>query len=192
MRQVGKPSPGPVDGAECTGGEDAMNTDCAIVVLRRRVRNLEIGLLLALLALSGCAVFGATGAEPVIVKARRVEVVDEDGRTRVVLGEFPSYTEDGRSAQGLDILGEDGKSQVRLLAVSGGGAGLNLYDSDGAERIRLSTASGSAARLRLANREEKGVVYLTSGDPGDAHLHIKKATNQTLFDTLDYRPDSPK
>jgi hypothetical protein len=98
------------------------------------------------------------------VKTRAVEVVDEQGRGRVVL----DVTGDG--APVLVLYDVNNKPRIKLI-VTGDGPGLTLTDENGRDRVELDV-TGDRTGLRLYAENGRGRVELdVTGDGSGLRMY---------------------
>ncbi len=108
--------------------------------VKAAVQGAACGLVFGMVVLIGGRVWQP--AVPEVVRARRFEVVDKDGNTRVRLG--PGMKKDwDMPVDGLVLYDGTGKARAALWVFPNGSTELALYD--GAERQRVSLAALSLA-----------------------------------------------
>lgn len=112
--------------------------------LERRMRVVVAGWVVSavVFVLLGVAVQQAV-SQSEVVRARRIEVVDEAGRTRALLAARP-----GDGAPALHFLDATGRLRIALVTVEGS-TGLSLYDAEGRTRIVLAILPDAPPGLRL-------------------------------------------
>jgi hypothetical protein len=102
----------------------------------------------------------AQGSVRDLVRARRVEIVDETGRVRAWLGTTAE-------AAGLGILDEEGEGRVVLSYQSSGRSNIGLAGEKGAARVRISHDAATAETgLAIYNSAGANSVELSDGPHG--------------------------
>ncbi len=130
--------------------------------MERRLQVVQLGWVLSMVAL-GVLSIGArqVSSQPVVVRARAVEVVDESGHTRIGL--------DVRYGIALLRMADPtGRSRVELAVFPDGLPGVQLADAAGRARIRLSVSTAGEPELWLLDRLERpriGLKVLSTGVP---------------------------
>lgn len=97
------------------------------------------------------------GIAPSTVRARRIEVVNSQGRVVAALGE------EGKNQSALRLLTSDGKESVTLASSGRVGATLILRDAAGRPRALLKTDQGGRAELHLLSVLGKSVFNALVG-----------------------------
>lgn len=152
----------------------------------------------AVVALVGAGAAGSGGGEVAeVVRAKRIEVVDGDGKVRVVLGEVAASGHDELDAggTGVGVFDKAGTQRLRLTVVNdpslAGLEGVVAFSSDGSHVARLN-ASPHGAGVSASRSDEPSVAELgTGGDvafvrinDGDTKngiaLHAKKGVPAEL------------
>lgn len=92
--------------------EQANVIEARLCALERRVvRAIALGVAV-LAALAGCVALSATQANDHVIRARRIELVDSEGRVRMVL----SAELKGPGVAGLEISGAEHEASLRMIA----------------------------------------------------------------------------
>lgn len=106
------------------------------------------------------------GDAPVVdvVRARRYELVDDDGRLRAVIGRLDRATEQAYPTYGLALVGDDGATYRAEFAMDPSGVSLSI-ELDGNELVALGVSDPGAdanrvgAHLRLSDLDGTGVLH---------------------------------
>jgi|YNPNPStandDraft_1061719.scaffolds.fasta_scaffold03740_9 hypothetical protein len=106
------------------------------------------------------------GVWPTTVRARRIEVVDSQGRVVAALGE------DEKSQSVLRLLTPDGKEGVTLASSGRAGSTLVLRDVEGRTRALLKTDRSGRAELHLLSALGKSVFSTLAGAERGATVHM--------------------
>lgn len=131
---------------------------------------------------------------PVLLKARAVSIVDEQGRERIRLavGEdgpevaiFDAQSMPRARLARLPLPGDDayyglealdGESRRRFVCGAqgdGSGAGLGIYDGEGVTRVGLGAADEVGCGLALRNADDEEVLGAGAGAHGGADFVLK-------------------
>jgi hypothetical protein len=117
-------------------------------------------------------------AVPEVVRARRVEIVDDEGNVRVVLGQLDG-PEVGQPTLGLSVLDADGQPRISALLTSEGPTLLLEMDGNGVLQLGVDDPTPEAMRtgsfIQLSapdgrpalgwQVEEDGSVTMRTGPP---------------------------
>ncbi len=143
--------------------------------LERRMRMVVAGWVLSVaVVLLGVAVQEAV-SQPETLRARRIEVVDAAGRTRIGLGTLP----DGSAA--LSLADAAGRVRIGLGTFPDGRPRLSLMDAAGRERIGLGTLPDGSPGLSLADAAERTRIFLVTLPDGSPVLSLWDAAGRVLF-----------
>ena len=96
-----------------------------------------------------------------VVRARRFEVVDEEGRLRAVIGPGPE------NATGMQFYAEDGTARVELSLSGDGAAALYLRDAESKDiaMISLDAEGVPSVTVTRSGEHAAGGVGLLGSDP---------------------------
>ncbi|HZN42017.1 MAG TPA: hypothetical protein VFD82_24660 [Planctomycetota bacterium] len=186
-----------------------MTTDTVLVhlqhrihVLERRARTTRRAALVAFMALAGLACLEAPqGAE--IVRARRLEIVDDKGVVRVVIGQDPKDTQRRARACGLTVHDTTGAERGGFSTFDDMSVVLGLDAPTGVghpmrDRIGLQVAPDGSASVGLIDNETQIPVRLKSDAGGGGGLEFigydaehKKATIRRLAFAGETKQDVP-
>ena len=154
--------------------------------LEQRVRRLEWWNRLLLLTLTSLVVYGF-GARVVpaktktekVVRAERLEIMDENGNEAVVLG----FDEQGSAG----VFVRDGAGTVRLaLAHDPGGSALFISDSEGVIRVGVAQFAHGGGGVALHGPDSKGAAVLYFQESGS--LTFYDAEGDPTFKVPDSEP----
>lgn len=116
-----------------------------------------------------------TGAPPDVVQAHRFELLDRQGRVRAVIGELPSYIEDGEPIIGISLLDTKGRRRTYLSLDDEGPSLAFDFDENNVLQIGVSDPVGDAQKpgaYGLAT-DARGVPVLAFHVSPDGKYEIK-------------------
>ena len=154
-------------------------SDDRIENLEQKVRRLLAGMLVLAGVLMGTFLIVVMQATSDELTVRRLAIVDNDGKERIVAGTLPSgqasvlhYDSDGkmRIATATLSTGEaavehydrDEKMRISVRTFPGGEASVLHYDRDGKKRITTATQSDGTALIGIGDDKGKAVWGKTS------------------------------
>lgn len=165
--------------------------DEARQALERRIARLErerwawrIGIVAVVAGLLG---LGAAATPGVVeeVRARKVVVVDAQGKERLSLGTLP----DGRAV--LVLRDARGKERLELSVLADGSPGLVFWDAQGAERLALGVPGDFMSWLSLSDAQGKVRIRLNVAADGgpvlvlaDARGVARTVLGRTVLETI--------
>lgn len=137
-----------------------------------KVTGVGSAVVMALVLLLGAAPRKA----PDEIRARRVVVVDGEGRERITLGWYFGY--------GLKIIGKDDKTRISLEDWDNGQTELGLHSQQGSARVKLTVRSDGSPSLSLfdpplAPRAVLGAIGLEN--PATGVREERPASSLVLF-----------
>lgn len=140
--------------------------------LQNRVRRLEWWNRLLVLSVAGALTLGFTSqVAPArrgtdrLVRAERLEIVDPEGRARIVVGL------DEHGSAGVMVNDSDGEARVTLLHDSEGSA-LFIRDAEGTIRIGVAQFADGGGGVALHGPDSRGAAV----------LHYQEAGSLTFYD----------
>ncbi len=116
----------------------------------------------------------ATGEVPEVIRAKRFELVDADGRVRAALGL-------GRGQPVLAFADTGGKARVLLALSDDGTPGLGLADGDGEVRAVLRVRGDGSPSLELREEHEQTRATLEVSGDGDAMLRLFDKDGEAIW-----------
>lgn len=110
-----------------------------------------------------------------VVKAKHIELVDDDGKTRVSIGvdqdgnanmKFIDQNEQVRVSVGasnkgpasISLADNNGQTRVSTLVAENGSSYLFMYDRHGVTRIQVETGSADITTVILGGKDKKPLV----------------------------------
>ncbi len=143
--------------------------------LEREMRRLRSWILVLGIVLATTFILGATQGTPDELTLRKLIIVDDDGKERIVAGRT------GGGGVGLTHYDRDGKVRIAAVTFPTGEANLSHYDGDGQMRIAAMTnANGEAAVYQLDRNGTVRISAQTLPD-GSAMLGINDGKEQPVW-----------
>jgi hypothetical protein len=162
--------------------------------LERQNHRLRRGLgLLVAAVLAGCGL-GLSAEESDELTLRKLTMIDEEGRVRIVLGAPDSppgaykvqhFDTTGKrrisawtarnGAAGVTLNGAESGVRMSMTTVSNGTAKLELSDTNGRTRIQAKTTRSGFGALALCDTEERCRVRLQTDPEGGGTVEHRKA-----------------
>ncbi len=167
--------------------------------LEQHNRFLKAGLGILLLGVVAVGVFGRLGAAGVQSAAademtlRKLVIVDDEGRTRIVAGNYRgnfvgishydlddqvriTTLADSNGAAEVTHYDEAGMIRVHTTTLTDGSAGIDLCGEDGRQRIGAATMRGGRAGVNLWDTERRIRIRASTMSDGTAEVGIKDVT----------------
>jgi hypothetical protein len=162
-----------------------MNVEERLFRLERSNRRMKLinGALLTLLA-TGLLMGASYETVQQVVKTKRLEVLDTQGKVVAVIGEVPlsTTTASDDKAHGFVLMSGDGKQVARLAMRKSsnsnavGYAGLEVFDPEGGKKLLFAgagVASGGIGRLARINLDDRQGVFGFDIMPNSLGISVK-------------------
>ncbi len=115
-------------------------------------------------------VFAAKTPKPQkVITAEKFVLVDEDGVSRAVLGQY-SKNKVGVGRVALALQDEKGNARIELAVTKEGVIGLNFFNKDGKPRASLVLSDNGGPVLSLGSKEGNSHVQLIIDNEGSPHF----------------------
>ena len=156
------------------------SVDDRIFLLERAVRRTRWALALAVLGLAVVAGIPLTRRPPPVpdeLRARRLVIVDDAGRTRVEIAQDPRDSQRRSRSVGLTVFDSTGAERGGLSTRDDGSVGFGLDAPQGVgaamrERLSLGVEADGSADVMLLDNLTRAVTRLHSGGEGSGGLQL--------------------
>ena len=143
--------------------------------LEREMQRLRSWILvLAIALIAGCAL-GAAQGMPDELTLRKLIIVDDDGKERIVAGRA------GGGAVALTHYDRDGQARIAAVTFPTGEANLSHYDGDGQMRIAAMTNANGEAAVSQLDRNGKVRISAQTLPDGSAMLGLNDGKEQPVW-----------
>jgi len=143
--------------------------------LERDMRRLREAMLVLAIALIATLAWSVTRATPDELTLRRLAIVDDDGKERIVAATRP-----GGDA-GLSHYDPDGKLRISARTHPEGDANVQHFDPGGRQRINLGTGPDGEAVLEDGDRDEKNRIGALTFPDGYSGIALISSNGQSVW-----------
>jgi hypothetical protein len=143
--------------------------------LERDMRRLREAMLVLAVALIATLAWSVTHARPDELTLRRLAIVDDDGRERIVAATRP----DGEV--GLSHYDTDGRMRISAGTNSKGGANAQHFDAIGRQRINVGTGANGKAVLEDDERGKKTRIGVITFPDGYSGIALRSSNGESVW-----------
>ena len=127
------------------------------------------------IALIAIFALGATQGTPDELTLRRLAIIDDDGKERIVAATRPE------GAAGLSHYDADGKMRISAGTNSKGDASVQHFDPHGRQRINVGTGPEGEAVLDNNGRDEKERIGVLSFPDGYSGIALRSSNGESVW-----------
>jgi hypothetical protein len=143
--------------------------------LERDMRRLREAMLVLAIALIATLAWSVTRAAPDELTLRRLAIVDDDGKERIVAA---TSSEGGA---GLSHYDTDGKLRISAGTNSEGDANVQHFDAIGRQRINVGTGPDGEAVLEDDGRDEKKRIGAITFPDGYSGIALRSSNGESVW-----------
>lgn len=143
--------------------------------LERDMRKLREGMLVLAVAMIATIAWSVMQATRDELTLRRLAIVDDDGRERIVAATRPE------GAAGLSHYDTDGKMRISAGTNPEGGASVQHFDPHGRQRINVGTGPEGEAVLADNGRDENGRIGVLRFPDGYSGIALRSSNGESVW-----------
>jgi hypothetical protein len=143
--------------------------------LERDMRRLREGMLVLAIALIATFAWSVVQATPGELTLRRLAIVDDDGKERIVAATRPEGDAD------LSYYDTNGKLRISAGTHPEGDANVQHFDPDGRQRINLGTGPAGEAVLDDDDRDQKERIGALRFPDGYSGIALRSSNGESVW-----------
>lgn len=143
--------------------------------LERDMRRLREGMLVLAIAMIATIAWSVTQATRDELTLRRLAIVDDDGKERIVAATRPE------GAAGLSHYDTAGKIRINAGTNPEGGASVEHFDRQGRQRINVGTGPEGEAVLDNDGRDEKERIGVLRFPDGYSGIALRSSNGESVW-----------